>query len=435
MAKRSIFDSGRSVRSGGRSAQARRSIQKVAIIGGGPAGAAVATYLARAGMDVALFTRGKRPPIIVGESLVPAIVPFLRKLGVEKEVSSYSQFKGGANFLFTPDDGMGFQFHEVPSIKTTYSYNVPRDRFDDTLLQAAKKAGAHQIEHSAGLEPGDGEHLRLDEASREAALPVLGGEPDWIVDASGRTRLIARHLDLPTTVGTRKDVALHAHMEGVPMETLGNVHTDRLEHGWGWRIPLRDRTSVGVVIGAEFIRKFGNTAEEQLDAFLQTDATTRRWSKDAKRITPVMQYSNYQLRTHRGFGPNWSLVGDAFGFIDPVFSSGMLIGMQSAEALAEALQSGSDRALVRYQQFVLRNLTVWQRAADHYYSGRLLTMFRVGEYVRHTRIGRLMDFHFRRHMPRIFTGEGATNRYSMGLLNFMCRYGLVGNDPAELEIR
>ncbi|MBW2245473.1 MAG: NAD(P)/FAD-dependent oxidoreductase [Deltaproteobacteria bacterium] len=414
---------------------ARRAITKVAILGGGPSGSAAATYLARAGVNVALFTRGKRPPIIVGESLVPAIVPYLRKLGVEKEVATYSQFKGGATFIFSLEDGMSFKFHEVPSAKTTYSYNVPRDRFDDTLLQAAKKAGAHQIEHSVGLESDDGEHLRLDDASLEAARPALGGKPDWIIDATGRTRLIARFLDLPTTVGARKDVALHAHLENVPMEIPGNVHTDRLEHGWSWRIPLRDCVSVGLVIGSEFIRKFGQTAEEQFDAYLQADANTREWSKDAKRITPVMRYTNYQLRTERGFGPNWSLVGDAFGFVDPVFSSGMLIGMQGSEALAAALLNGSDRAMEKYQEYVLRNLTVWQRVADYYYNGRLLTMFRVGEYVRHTRIGRMMDFHFRRHMPRIFTGEGTTKRYSMGLVDFMCRHGLAGNDPAELEIR
>lgn len=414
---------------------AKRSIQRVVILGGGPAGSALATSLARADIKVALFTRGKRPPIIVGESLVPAIVPFLRKLGVEKEVASYSRYKGGATFIFSPHDGMSFKFYEVPSAKTTYSYNVPRDRFDETLLQAAKKAGAVQIEHAVGLESDDGERLRLDEASLEAVRPVLGGEPDWIVDATGRTRLIARFLDLPTTVGARKDVALHAHMEGVPMEIEGNVHTDRLEHGWCWRIPLPDRVSVGLVIGSEFIRGFGKTAEEQFDAYLQADVNTREWSKDAKRVTPVMRYTNYQLRTERGVGANWSLVGDAFGFIDPVFSSGMLIGLQSAEALAEALLKGTDRALQNYEKFVLHNLTVWQRVAGYYYNGRLLTMFRVGEYVRHTPIGRMMDFHFRRHMPRIFTGEDTTNAYSMGLVDFMCRYALAGNDPAELEIR
>jgi len=189
-----------------------------------------------------------------------------------------------------------------------------------------------------------------------------------------------------------------------------------------------------LVVAAPYLRRFGNTAEAQFDAYLRADAVAREWSKDAKRITPVVRYTNYQLRTERGCGPNWSLVGDAFGFVDPVFSSGMLIGMQSAEALAAAILRGTDQAFQKYQKFVLRNLRVWQKVAGYYYDGRLLTMFRVGEYVRHTLPGRMMDFHFRRHMPRIFTGEGTTHPYSLGLVDFMCRYGLAGNDPKELEV-
>ncbi len=412
-----------------------KPIRRVAIIGAGPSGSALATYLAREGLDVAMFARGSRPPLVVGESLVPAIVPFLRKLGIEEEVASFSQFKGGATFIFSLHDGMSFKFHEVPSAKTTYSYNVPRDEFDQAMLGAALRAGAKKIEHSVGLESDDGETLRLDPASLEAFRAAVGGDPDWIVDASGRTRLIANFLDLPTIEGDRKDAALHAHLEGVPMEIEGNVHTDRLEHGWSWRIPLPGRVSVGLVIGAEFLRRFGKTAEEQFDNYLQADANTREWAKDTKRITPVMRYTNYQLRTERGVGPNWSLVGDAFGFVDPVFSSGMLIGMQSAEALAQAILKGTDKSFARYEKFVLRNLRVWQKVISYYYDGRLLTMFRVGEYVRQTLPGRMMDFHFRRHMPRIFTGEGTTNRYSLGLVDFMCQYGLAGNDPKELEVR
>ncbi|MAE96050.1 MAG: hypothetical protein CL910_15445 [Deltaproteobacteria bacterium] len=411
-----------------------RRIENVAILGGGPAGSSLATHLARRGLGVALFTRGKRPPIIVGESLLPAIVPHLRKLGVEKEVASFSRFKGGATFIFDQKGGMSFQFHDVPSVSTTYSYNVPRDRFDETLLEAARRAGAQQIHHSVGLEASEGEFLRLDEESREAARSALGADPDWIVDATGRSRLIANLLDLPAIVGDRRDAALHAHMEGVPMETEGNVHTDRLEHGWGWRIPLPDCVSVGLVVGDEFLHKFGNSSEEQFDAYLRADAVTREWARDARRTTPVIRYTNYQLRSERGCGPNWSLVGDAFGFVDPVFSSGMLIGLQSSEALAAAILKGTDRAFQKYERFVLRNLRVWQQVVGYYYNGRLLTLFRVGEYVRQTPPGRMMDFHFRRHMPRIFTGEGTTNPYSLGLVAFMCRYGLAGNDPRELEV-
>jgi hypothetical protein len=84
---------------------------------------------------------------------------------------------------------------------------------------------------------------------------------------------------------------------------------------------------------------------------------------------------------------------------------------------------------------VLHNLACWQRVIGWFYDGRLLTMFRVGQYVRDTPVGKLLDFHFRKHMPRIFTGENATHPYSLGLVQFMVTYGLAQNDPDALRIR
>ncbi|HXV35800.1 MAG TPA: tryptophan 7-halogenase, partial [Myxococcota bacterium] len=122
------------------------------MLGGGPAGATAAALLARAGVDVVLFTRSKRPPIIVGESLVPAIVPFLRELGIEEEVASYAIWKGGATFVHDKEYTQSFRFHEVRGAKTTYSYNVPRDRFDASVLGAARRSGVRVVEHAARLE-------------------------------------------------------------------------------------------------------------------------------------------------------------------------------------------------------------------------------------------------------------------------------------------
>jgi len=412
-----------------------RRIRSVAILGGGPAGATTAALLAREGVKVALFARGKRPPIIVGESLVPAIVPYLRKLGIEEEVAAYSTWKGGATFTFEYDQGWSFRFNEVRGIKTPYSYNVPRDRFDASVLDAARKAGATVLDHSGVIERVDeSDRVRLDRDSADAARDALDGEPDWIVDAGGRARRLPRLLGIETVSGERRDVALHAHLTGVEVAIPGNVHTDRLEHGWSWRIPLPGRVSVGIVIDPQQIREFGDTPEEQYDAFLRHEPVLRDWSAGATRITPVLSYSNYQLRSKRGVGENWALVGDCFGFVDPVFSSGALIAFQAAEALAAALVDGSPRALADYERKTLHTLAAWQRVIGYFYDGRLLTLFRVGRYVQSTRLGKLVDFHFRKHMPRIFTGEDATNRYSLGLVDFMARRGLAGNDPRELRI-
>jgi len=415
---------------------AERQIRSVAVIGGGPVGSALATYLAEAGLRVAMFQRGKRPPIVVGESLVPAIIPFLQKLGVEEEIARYSVYKPGASFTFTLERRQSFRFEEVRGGESRYAYNVPRAEFDATLRRRAERAGVHVFDLGAVLEKAPApDRVRLSEATLAAMGGALDGPPDFIVDASGRNRLLARLLEIRSTAGPRRDTALHAHLDGVPLLIEGNVHSDRLERGWSWRIPLPGRVSVGLVVPSEHLERFGASAEQQFDALLRHDPATAWWAADAKRLTPVVKYNNYQLRSARGVGPNWALVGDAFGFVDPVFSSGLLIGMQGAESLSQAILDGRQAAFARYEREVLHALTVWQRLVDYYYDGRLFTLFMVGQYVEQSFLGKLTSWHMKAHLPRIFTGEGTTSRYNVALLDFMIRYGLAGNDPRELEVR
>ena len=258
-----------------------REIRSVAILGAGPAGAALGTFLARAGVAVTLFDGGKRPPLIVGESLVPAVVPFLAALGIEEEVAAYSTLKPGATFTFDQDDRMSFLFGEVRAAKTPYSYNVPRDRLDRSVREAAERAGARFVPRHARVErePG-GERVRL--ATESLAAAGLDAQPDFVVDAAGRSRLLGRLFELPVVEGGRRDTALHAHLEGVPLVFEGHVHTDLLEHGWCWRIPLPGRVSVGLVIDAPVLREFGDDAEEQFDAYLRHDRRLREWGVDGE---------------------------------------------------------------------------------------------------------------------------------------------------------
>jgi len=413
----------------------RGEIRNVAILGGGPAGAALGVFLAREGVDVTLFDGGKRPPLIVGESLVPAVVPFLQALGIEDEVKAYSTLKPGATFTFGDGDRMSFLFAEVRAAKTPYSYNVPRDRLDRSVREAALRAGVRFVPQHAQLErePGS-ERVRLGAESLAAA--GLDRQPDFIVDAAGRVRLLGRLLGLDTVEGGRRDTALHTHLEGVPLVSEGHVHTDLLEHGWCWRIPLPGRVSVGLVIDTPVLREFGATAEEQFDAYLRHDRMLREWGFVAKRIAPVVKYTNYQMRHTRGVGENWALLGDAFGFVDPVFSSGMLVGLDGALELSKTLAAGGGaEALARYEAHVLRHLANWHRVANYFYDGRLFTLLKLGDKKRTEFPWSLIDPHFRKHMPRVFTGESTTQRYSMGLVDFMVRWALTRSDPAPYMVR
>lgn len=412
-------------------------IRSVAIIGGGPAGSALAFYLGRAGRKVALFDKGNRPPIIVGESLVPATVPFLAELGIEDEVRSYSTFKEGASFIFNSEESLSFRFAEVRGAKTNYSYNVPRDKLDASISEVAARSGAKLVREKARVERvGQSDRVQLAPETLAQTEGFLEGQPDLIVDASGRPRMLPNLLDLPYQHGNRRDTALFAHCNGVAQVIEGNVHTDTLSHGWSWRIPLPGKMSVGFVADSDYVKSLGTNLEEQFDAILAKEPVIKCWGDSPRRITPVLKYTNYQLVSNRGFGNGWALVGDTFGFVDPVFSSGLLLAFDGAKALSKAILAGGDeRSMRRYDQHVRHHIRAWQKTIDHFYDGRLFTLFKVGEVVRHTPIGRLMDFHFRKHVPRVFTGEASSKRYSPALVDFMCRYALMDNDPSALAIR
>jgi len=415
----------------------KTEVKRVAIVGGGAAGSALAFHLASAGLRVVFFDRPERPPLVVGESMIPAVVPFLREFGIEEEVAGFGTFKPGASFIFNSEENLSVTFSEVRHAKTTYAYNVPRKELDAAVRAAAVRAGAHLVEAPAQLEPVPGsDRVRLSPASRAEAEALLSGAPDLIVDASGRARVLPKLLGLPYEEGPRKDVALFAHCQGVDVMVPGNIHVDILERGWAWRIPVPGRVSVGFVMDAGHIKSFGDDNEERFDRVLDYDPMAKAWGSAPSRITGVTKYNNYQLVSKRSVGDGWVLVGDAFGFIDPVFSSGTLLAYHSAKQLSQAILAGGSRKhLDHYALRADRHIRSWQRTIDHFYNGRLLTLFRVGEYMKQKPMGGLMDLYFRKYLPRVFTGEGSDGIYSPWLVDFMCRHGIVHYDPDDLRIR
>lgn len=401
------------------------------MIGDGPAGSTVAALLAKRGIRVGLFSRGRPKPPLIGESTVPALVPILRELGVEEEVASYSVFKPGATFTLQSGEHLAIDFDEVHGRAPGYAYNVPRDRFDASLLDVCAKNGAQIFEATASLERvpenaprAERSRVRLSPATLAETDGFFATPPDFIVDATGRTRLIPRLLDLPERTGDRRDTALFAHCTGVRIDSDGHVHTDRLERGWSWRIPLVDCVSVGVVVHPAVLQALGDRADEQFDAIRQSDPQLAKTAGGAARITPVLKFTNYQLAARRGIGPGWALVGDCLGFIDPVFSSGVFLAMDGAKRLADALLSGSVRAIERYDRRQRRHIEAWRQAVDYFYDGRFFAMLRLRNQSHENWIGRIVSPHAAMHLPRIFTGESTARFYDRNLLAAMMNYGL-----------
>lgn len=409
-------------------------IETVAIIGGGPAGSTLATLLARRGIKVGLYQIPKRPALIVGESLLPAVIPILKLLGVEEEVKEFSTFKPGATICLGVEEEVAFDF-DLAATKLEYAYNVPRDLFDQTILNVACRSGVEIINHRAKVELDESGQPRLSEETLAASGGFFSENVDLIVDATGRTRLFPKLLDLPAEMGERNDLAIFSHLENVHLSSSGNIHVDRFEKGWGWRIPLPGRVSLGIVLSPEHLKGLGDTREEQYDNFIQTDPIVRQFTTKAKRVSPVVSYSNYQWKSQQFYGKGWALAGDSAGFVDPVFSTGLYLAMQSGVSLAKAIETGTPKAFQKYQDEHLSEIGSWQTIINTWYDGRLFTLFRMGQLYKNSFLGRFINPHMTKHVTRVFTGEIRSGSYSHRLLRFMTKYGLYNEDTSGLVIK
>lgn len=427
---------------------------RIAIIGAGPAGAALAIFLARLQADVTLFDDGRRPELLVGESLVPAVVPILRRLGIEEETAAFSCVKPGVSFIWSPTDRVSVTFNRFAPAVFPYAYNIPRPRFDEALLARAIASGVRHVHARARLhaeiEPQTHAELALAPETREAARALGGQPPHLIVDATGRARHVARALAIPARLGPRKDVAHFAHFEGYRWDDApGQVLIARGEAGWSWCIPLQERLSIGVVLGQDDAARLGRTPDERLERAIATDRWLSSIAGDARRVTSVATYSNYQLISERGYGRGWVMVGDAFGFIDPMLSPGVFLALRSAEMLAGALAPWLgrrtipspvelDSALASYADRQHAMLSAWLELVAYLYDGRLVALMRAGQGWVTPGSGFLkksVEHHIARNVGLLASGAATTSRYSRGLLRFLIRHALRGVDPKELAIR
>jgi len=140
--------------------------------------------------------------------------------------------------------------------------------------------------------------------------------------------MFARAMNIPAWRGDRNDIAYFAHFEDFVHDEVpeGQIIISALKHGWSWRIPLQGRLSVGVVINKEAAKALGSTPEERIENAIKTEPLLKEKGMNARRVTDVMTYTNYQLISQRGHGPGWAMLGDAYGFVDPMLSPGLFHG-------------------------------------------------------------------------------------------------------------
>jgi flavin-dependent dehydrogenase len=410
--------------------------QRIAIIGAGPSGCALACFLAERGIECFLFDDDKKPTLLVGESLIPAAIPIIRRLGVEQRVAEISQLKLGAGLR--RGDGsprVDFEFQKLGRGVPEYAYNIPRPQFDAILRDRAEEMGVNIVMAKAGVVIGsDGDReLQLDDPTLAMAGLSRDTQPDLLIDATGRSRLFSRLLKIPADRGPRNDVAHFAHFKNYPSDSAfeGQIVISVLECGWSWQIPLKDCTSVGVVFSSKSADKYGSTAAERLDNVMAQNPVLLK--SGYQRVTDVNTYSNYQLVSQKAHGNGWVLLGDALGFVDPMLSPGVFLTLESASLLDELIfkpktLSAAKRTqqLDLYYQEMLDWHNAWRSLIEYFYDGRILSLGEMHTEIhasnRKLSFGKLAEPIISNVISRLISGAGTRSKFNKVALSQTCKH-------------
>ena len=356
----------------------------VAVVGGGPGGSTVATHLARGGLSVGLFEREAFPRFKVGESLVPASMLLLERLGALEAVAHGGfQVKYGATFQDL-ETGLGHAFYFLRGMPWPHwTYNVPRAEFDTILLEHARKEGVqvHQPA-SVGSVAFDTEGVVLQVDSGDGRRSYRAR---FLIDASGRDGFVAARVGRRQRVPNLGKVALFAHYRGAdrfPGIEEGNIRLYLFDGGWFWWIPFaNDVTSVGAVLHARTVRAHDGTPEELFEAMVRRCRPVHEHLGAAERVTPLHRVGNFAYTNAPIVGDRHLCVGDAIAFIDPIFSSGVFIAMRTGElaaaAVLEAFADGrfSARRFAAYERQVWRGMAPFFKFIHKYYEPAFLDFF------------------------------------------------------------
>jgi flavin-dependent dehydrogenase len=338
----------------------------VVVIGGGPAGSTAAILLAKQGYKVIALEKEHHPRFHIGESLLPMNLPVFERLGVLEKVRALGVYKPGADFEADNQNGYNtYQFARAIGDSPPHAYQVWRQDFDQMLFEHARQSGAdaregHEVVALEQLDPRDS---RIDVRREDGTGYTL--KTRYVVDASGRDTFLSVKKKLRRKNKEHQSAAIFGHFLGAELrggKDGGNISIYRFDHGWMWMIPLPGGVmSVGAVCRPEYLkRRKGRTVEFLLDTLRQNAGLWKRMEHAELIGGEVRVTGNYSYDSRRMGGPGWVMVGDAFAFLDPVFSSGVYLAMSGAETAAQVVDAALRDAAV--EATLLRKLEKRQRA-------------------------------------------------------------------------
>ncbi|HKR63586.1 MAG TPA: NAD(P)/FAD-dependent oxidoreductase [Thermoanaerobaculia bacterium] len=352
-------------------------MRDVIVIGGGPAGTTAATLLAQRGLAVTLLERERFPRFQIGESLLPYNNDLFARLGVAGELEQGDYFPKFGAYFVTGDGSVGYGFRFDKRLRDPYrkSFQVKRAEFDHLLLKNAIKHGVDVREETPVTS--------VDLSNPDKAIVNGDLEARFVLDASGHGSVIGSRVGAKEDVASLKKIAFFAHYKNVPRaegRDGGSTVIVILRDAWFWLIPVTaDVMSVGLVVDRDHYRACGLEPQALLEKTIADAPWVAERMKNAERVTQIYARKDFSFRMRNLAGPNYALIGDAAGFLDPIFSTGVFMAMKSADmvvpAVVERLNNGSTRMLHRYQKDMSRGLDQYFRFIEQFYRREFLELF------------------------------------------------------------